>query len=482
MKKILDQVPGEVKAIAARVEKVVSITSNGDASAFLVGGAVIDLLQGREPKDWDIEVHGVSFAHLETLFEDLCPKLVGKCWGTMKLSAERCGGLDIDINVPRVDNKVGAGHKGFEAKLDPTLSPKEAARRRDFTINAVALNLSTGELVDPFGGLKDLAAGILRATDPKLFVQDPLRALRAMQLFARKMPDGTIDLETMRLILSMVPELAELPRERLKEEWGKLLGKAKNPSVGLTVMKDTGVIAAFPELEALIDCGQHPEWHPEGDVWVHSLHTVDSAAWVRDNGDLPEDWVEPFMFGTLLHDVGKPATTVFPHLVESGKFSKDLLWTARGHDLAGVAPGTSFLERLTNEKKLIERTTAIIREHMNPWNFHVNSAEEGAWRKQHGRLRLDVLGWMCRCDHCGGPAKNIGDPDLDHQISEMCWSRFSDIGPDPIPPILMGRHLIKAGLTPGEHFTKRLAAAFDAQMEDKSLGVDALLTVALSVQ
>ena len=479
---LLNQIPGEIKEIAARVEKVVSITSGGDASAFLVGGGVIDLIQGRTPKDWDIEVHGVSFAHLETLFADRGPKLVGKAFGIMKLSAEKCGGFDIDINVPRTDNKVGAGHKGFEAKLDPTLSPKEAARRRDFTINALALNLSTGELVDPFGGLKDLATSTLRATDSNLFVQDPLRGLRAMQLLARKCPGGSVDPATMGLIRTMSGSFDELPKERVMEEWRKLLLKAKSPSIGLKFLVDSGWIRHFPELEVLRGCEQHPEWHPEGDVWVHALHTVDSAAWVRDNGNLPEDWVLPFVFGTMLHDVGKPATTVFPHLVEAGEFSKELLWTARGHDIAGVAPGTAFLRRMTNEKKLIERTTAIIREHMNPWNFHVNNAEEGAWRKQHGRLRLDVLGWMCRCDHCGGPAKNIGDPDLDHQISEMCWSRFGDIGPDPIPPILMGRHLIKAGLKPGEHFTKRLAAAFNAQMEDKSLGVDALLTVALAVQ
>jgi len=475
MDNLMNLIPGEIKQICREIRQNCMF-----ARPLLVGGAVIDLLEGRVPKDWDIEVLGEDFGQLETALTDRAPKLVGKCFGVMKLSAEKCEGLDVDINVPRRDNKVSEGHTGFAVELCPDLPAKEAARRRDFTINTMAFDVLTGELIDEWGGLADLRAGVLRATDPVLFPQDPLRALRAMQLFARKMPEGSIDPATVSLIRAMVPALDELPQERKKEEFSKLLGKAKNPSVGLRVMRETGVLAHFPELEALIGCDQHPEWHPEGDVWIHSLHTVDSAAWVRDNGNLPEDWVEPFMFGTLLHDVGKPLTTVFPEDVKAGRFPKERLWTAWAHDTKGVAPGTAFMKRLTNERKLIDRTTAIIREHMQPFNLHQGGGKGGAWKRLHNRLRLDVLGWMCRCDHCGGPAKNIGDPDLEHEFSEHCWSRFTDLGAEPVKAVLMGRHLIEAGVKPGEHFTPMLQAAFDAQLDDESLTEEELLAAALS--
>jgi tRNA nucleotidyltransferase (CCA-adding enzyme) len=201
---------------------------------------------------------------------------------------------------------------------------------------------------------------------------------------------------------------------------------------------------------------------------------------VRDSGNLPEDWVEPFMFGTLLHDVGKPLTTVFPEDVKAGRFPKEREWTAWAHDTKGVAPGTAFMKRLTNERKLIDRTTAIIREHMQPFNLHQGGGKGGAWKRLHNRLRLDVLGWMCRCDHCGGPAKNIGDPDLEHEFSEHCWSRFTDLGAEPVKAVLMGRHLLKAGVEAGEHFTPMLQAAFDAQLDDESLTEEELLAAALS--
>ena len=339
----------------------------------------------------------------------------------------------------------------------------------------MACNLSTGEIVDPFGGMNDLAAGILRATDENLFVQDPLRALRAMQLLARKAK--VIDPSTMNLIKGMVGSFPHLAKERVHEEFRKLLLKSDTPSVGLELLRDSGWIVHFPELQDLIGCEQHPEWHPEGDVWVHSLHTVDSAAWVRDNADLPPEWVEPFMFGTLCHDVGKPSTTVTPQMVSEDLFPKERLFTAWGHDRAGMPIVETFLRRMTNSKKLIEKTTAIVGEHMQPFNLWQGEARKAGWKRLHNRVRLDVLGWMCKCDSCGSPFVSIGDPDLEHETSKVCFDHFSEFGVDPIKPILMGRHLVEAGIKPGPHFKDALAAAFDAQMEGES-DLDKLLAVA----
>lgn len=471
------QIPGVVKAISTRV-------TQAGGTCFLVGGAVVDLILAQAhpeipqmgPKDWDIEVFGLSIDRLSELFADLGPKECGKAFGILKLSAEMCGGVDVDINVPRRDNKVGIGHKGFACDLDPTMTPKEAARRRDFSMNSISLNLTTMEVVDPFGGVEDLHAGVLRATDPETFVEDPLRALRAMQLLARKAE--VVDPATMTLIKGMVDTFPTLAKERVHEEWRKLLLKAEKPSVGLEFLRESGWLKWFPELEALIGCGQHPEWHPEGDVWIHTLEVADSAAWARDKVD-PE-WAEAFVFGAMLHDVGKPATTVFPHMVASGDAPKELLWTARGHDRKGMDPAETFLRRMTADKKLIERATTIVGEHMQPWSLHQGGARDGAWKRLHGKIRLDIIGWMSRCDCCGRPDRSIGEPDFEHDVSKHCFDRFSDLGTEPVKPVLQGRDLIGAGVKPGPRMGAALKAAFEAQLDDDTLGKEVLLSVALT--
>ncbi len=462
-------VPNAVLSVARQIR-----SSGG--RVMLVGGAVIDIVLGRVPKDWDLEVYGVSYNDLAKTLSNHNPKLVGQAFGIIKVNFD---GFDIDINVPRKDNKVGIGHKGFEVLMDPSMTVEEAARRRDFTINALAMDVFTGEIVDPFGGLNDLHAGILRATDPRLFVQDPLRPLRAMQLLARKAK--SVDHDTMQLIRSMVDMFPEIAPERVHEEWRKLLLKAERPSVGLEFLRDSGWIVHFPELHALIGCEQHPEWHPEGDVWIHSCGTVDSAAWVRDQNVLPEGWTEAFMFGTMCHDLGKPSTTITPEMVANDEAPKEREWTAWGHDRAGMPLGESFLRRMTNNKKLIEKTTSIIGEHMQPFNLLQGDGKKSAYKRLHNRIRLDVLGWVCRCDSCGDPdgKSRIGSPDFEHETSQACWNHFDDIGPEPIKPILMGRHLQSAGVKPGPVFKKMLDAAYEKQMQGVE-DIDSLLSVALA--
>ena len=466
-------VPPMITSIVRRIE-------SAGGSANLVGGAVIDALNGQQPKDWDLEVFGLDFGRLADIFSDKGANLVGSQFGIIKLSASKCDGLDVDISVPRRDNHIGKGHKDLVTEFDPGMSVVEAAARRDFTINAMAFDLATGTIIDPFGGQSDLAEGILRATDGDLFVQDPLRALRAMQLLARKCgPAGRVEGGTMNLIRGMVDSFPHLAKERVWEEFRKLLMKAERPSVGLEFLRDSGWIVHFPELGNLIGCEQHPEWHPEGDVWIHSMHTVDSAAWVRDNVDLPDGWAEAFMVGTLCHDVGKPSTTVTPRMIAEGQFPKERLFTAWGHDRAGIPLVETFLRRMTNEKSIIEEASSIVGEHMQPFNLMQGEARTPTWKRLHNKIRLDVLGWMCKCDSCGSPFVNIGDPDFEHKTSALCFDHFSDFGADPVKPILMGRHLIDAGVKPGPHFRPMLDRAFDAQIDNPTLTIPELLAVAL---
>tara|TARA_Y100000310_G_scaffold338162_1_gene427069 strand:+ start:114 stop:1586 length:1473 start_codon:yes stop_codon:yes gene_type:complete len=481
--------------IPPQVNKVKQAIVAAGGTVFLVGGAVVDAIQGKAPKDWDLEVFGLSLNDLERTLGDFSPKMCGAAFGIIKLSAEKCGGVDIDVSVPRRDNKTGTGHKGFEVVFDPRMSVPEACRRRDMTWNAMALNLNNFELIDPFGGYNDLVNGILRPTDKVLFVQDPLRLYRAMQLLPRKAK--TLAPGFMHLLQSMVPSLKELPQERIFEEFNKLLMKSDKPSIGLQLLKDTGAMKVyFPELEALEETLQNPEHHPEGDVWIHTKCTIDNAAQVRDNVD-PE-WQLPFMYGTGCHDLGKAVEDVtctqqmideeHPRIVElvtrakGKKTAQDFLFTAYGHDQAGMDPMEGFMRKLTNNKKLIARTRTIVGEHMQPFYLASNkNTKESAWKRLHKKLRLDVLGWVTKCDCCGNLHTKIGDPDLEEVNSQACFDRFGDFGPEPIAPLLKGKDLIEAGIKGGPLMGQALKAAHEAQLEDPSLTVEQLKTVALAV-
>jgi len=429
------------------VERIVALVVAAGGKALLVGGAVVDHLQGREPKDWDIEVYGLPMSRVEQLLTEaeLNPKAVGKEFGILKIG----GDIEVDVSVPRRENKIGKGHRDFAVELDPNMTPKEAARRRDLTINSIAYDLSTGEVIDPWGGVEDLKAGIIRATDPETFVEDPLRVLRIMQLLPRK--GDSLDAATLGLCKRLEGEFQNLSRERVFVEWEKLLLKAEKPSIGLTFLRACVWIRHFPELAALVGCAQHPEWHPEGDAWQHTLVVLDNAAKVR--GQLPEEWRLGFMFGALLHDVGKPSTTL-----------ED--FTSRGHDAAGLPLAEGFMKRVTNSKSLLEQVDSVVGQHMQPGNLERGNAKASAWRRLQNKLRLDVLGWMSLCDWACVPGRDVLASN-DHKPSKLCWKWFEDLGAtaEKIESILGGKDLVAAGYKPGPAFGKALQKAYEAQME-----------------
>ena len=471
-----------LQSVPAAILKLVARINAAGGRGFLVGGSVIDILNKRSVKDWDIEVFGLDWSRLEQIFSDLQPKTVGKAFGIMKLNVE---GLDVDLNIPRVDNKVGVGHSDFEVVMDPNMSVREAARRRDFSINTLAVDLSTGKVVDEWGGLNDLSNGILRATDAELFVQDPLRALRAMQLLPRKAKK--LDPETMTLIRGMVDEFQHLAVERVHEEWRKLLLKADKPSIGIEFLVDSGWIKHFPELQALRGVGQSPDWHPEGDVWVHSLLAVDAAAELRDS--LPEEDREVILFSALLHDVGKPETTITPGMVAADEAPAEMLWTAHGHDRKGMAPADEFMQRLTGAeggKKLRRKVTRLVGEHMQPWGLTSGEAKQGAWSRLHRRLGADGvtlrhLASVCQCDACATSTDwrtrslKSGEPNWEHETSQkvLDWAwEFENAPPDPK---VQGRDLIARGMKPGREFGVILGKCLELQDANPSWGVQELI-------
>ncbi len=461
---------------------------------LVVGGAVRDTLMGLSPesfKDIDIEVHGLNTEQLETIVQDLNPKAVGKAFGVVTLDQRLTDGVSVDLNLPRKDNKMGDGHKGFEVEFitgyrrDMSENEllkliEECALRRDLTMNTPAYNVLDSKLYDPFNGHKDIMDKILRATDPHKWAEDPLRGLRVAQFASRF--EFEVDALLKQLARVASASSSELPKERKFEEWFKMLTKGTKPSIGLEFMRDTGWLGEFPQLTNQIGVLQNPDHHPEGDVWNHMMYVVDAMAQVRHL--VPEKWFVAFCFAVMLHDVGKVKMTVTDKHVESGigPDGKPLkenqgLYTAYGHDIYGTVPGLEFMQLLTNDKKLIEMTLKIIRWHMAP--YELRDANLPAFKRLAREVPLNVISYMSLCDHCGRPHRGPGDPDLDAKYSNNCMEKFHEIGPEPIKSLLMGRDLIQAGIKPGPVFKTALDAAYEAQMDDDTLSKAELLSVAV---
>lgn len=441
----------------------------------LVGGAVVDMLQRTAPKDHDVEVFGIApDALTDGLRHRYAVSEVGKAFGVLKVRLP--SGEDLDVSLPRRDNRTGVGHKGFSVSVEPNLSFADAARRRDFTINAIAVDLATGHVIDPFHGVQDLENGVLRAVDARTFAEDPLRALRAVQLLARKAK--TVDLDTKRLLRDLVPAQADLPAERVYEEWKKLLLKGKRPSAGLELLNETGLLEAYPELAATRGVPQRSDAHPEGDVWEHTKQTTDIAAALRDR--LPAEKREALMFAALLHDVGKaaPGITVYEDEVRSGKYPPDRLHTAYGHDEAGAPLAQSFLARMRAPKALTKSVSRLVREHMQPLQMGTGGAKSAAYDRLARKLEedgadLDTLLYLTMSDSGGrtpGGAKT-DDPFLVALAEEITARRLNEhieamkSRPQALQPLVQGRDLVALGIKPGPTFKPLLDFALALQDE-----------------
>lgn len=418
--------------------------------ALLVGGSVRDALLGSTAKDADLEVFGVAPDKLEKLVAASYPVItVGKSFGVLKIR-----GLELDISLPRRERRTGPLHTDFAVDADPAMSFPDAAARRDFTLNAISWDPLTRELIDPFNGVADLRAKVLRHTTER-FTEDPLRVLRAMQLSARF--EFAVAPETIALCATLTME--GISPERVFEEWRKLLVKGKKPSLGLEFLQACGWVKFFPELAILIGCPQDKQWHPEGDVWVHTLHCMDAFA-VRKIGDEWEDLVVGL--AVLCHDMGKPATTTH----EADGHIRSL-----GHEAEGETPARAFLARLTSHKELIESVIPLVVCHMRPRELMLGKAGDSAVRRLAKKVgRIDRLARVDEADRWGRPPLVPDDPGGGQWLLERAEKLSVERGGPQ--PIILGRHVIAAGLTPGPRFKEILAACFEAQLDGKFTDVE----------
>ena len=397
--------------------------------ALLVGGYVRDRFLGLDAKDVDVEVFGLELAALQSLLGGFGRVVrVGESFGVLRLAH-----VDADFSLPRRDSKVATGHRGFAVASDPHLDFESAARRRDLTINSMSLDPLSEELIDPFGGRRDLERGVLRATDARAFPEDPLRALRVAQFVARfrMSPDPVL------LDLCRKAPLDEISGERIFEEVRKLLLKGQRPSEGLRFLQTSGLLRFFPELEALDGVPQDPEWHPEGDVWVHTLLVVDEAAMMREGND--DDLA--LMLGALCHDFGKPFTTCTD--------GQGRIRSPR-HSERGVDPARALLERLRAPKELVRRVCALVEHHLAPALFVRNGAAAKGYRRLARKLdacgvSLALLVKVAEADHLGRTGSVRNSPPGEQFLAQA--HRVLDAERPP-RDVVMGRHLIARGLTP----------------------------------
>src|SRR4051812_40723057 len=274
-------------------------------TAYLVGGCVRDWLLGIPHKDYDIEVFNLSY---ETLSAALSRwgkvDLVGRSFGVVKLTTP--SKLTFDFSIPRRDSKVAPGHKGFEIEFDHSITPKEAAARRDYTINSLMFDPREERVLDFFGGQNDLKNGILRHTS-SAFPEDPLRVLRGMQFAGRFELKAAP--ETIALARQIKETHGELAKERVREEWFKWAEKSRAPSLGLHFLAETEWIEHYPELNKIRGVPQDPEWHPEGDVFTHTSHCCDALTRLARWQTADSESRIVYMFAVLTHDFGKASTT-----------------------------------------------------------------------------------------------------------------------------------------------------------------------------
>ncbi len=417
--------------------------------AWLVGGSVRDLLLGQIPKDPDIEVHGLHADNLRQTLDHMGKvELVGQQFGVFKLWKDN---LCIDIALPRIEQKTGAGHKAFAVIPDPDMTPEKASLRRDFTINAMMLNPLSGRLLDFHGGYSDLQDGILRHVSPA-FAEDPLRVLRGMQFAARYRLK--LNSDTAVLCRQLLPEAETLAKERIWCEWQKW-AQAPHPSFGLNVLNESDWLQLYPQLAALRGCVQDPGWHPEGDVWTHTKLVTDQAAGIADRRHLELETCEHLVFAALCHDLGKPATTSMQEADHAPRIR------STGHSEAGEEPARAFLTAIGAPKRMTRHVIPLIREHL--MHLHGQPTPRAVRRLAHRLEPVSIELWESLVE-----ADASGRAPLPPTRPAWPWleqARKMEVQNGKPELLATGRMLLELGMQQGPDMGRLLAEAYEAQLD-----------------
>ncbi|WP_170218427.1 CCA tRNA nucleotidyltransferase [Halarcobacter anaerophilus] len=419
---------------------------------ILVGGCVRDSLLNLPSKDYDIELFNVdSFEKVEKSLKKFGRvKEVGRSFGVILLTAQE---YSFDFALARIEKKIDKGHKGFEVDTSASLSYKEAALRRDFTINSIGYDYFEKRFLDPYKGIKDLENKILRHIKDETFIEDALRVYRAVQFCSRF--NLKLDFNTQKLCKKMVKteEFKTLPKERIFEEFKKLFLKSEKPSLGFNLLKELGILDYFPELKALVGCIQDKEYHPEGDVWIHTLMSLDEMVKIKTG----EQYRDLYLFyAVLCHDFGKPFCTK----EINGRI------TSHKHEALGVEPAISFLSKITSEKKFIEKIIPLIKNHLAPFQLYKAHSSLKAVKRLSLKCNIEDLCLVCLAD-CKGrtiPNKEKCDEAVKWLLEKAVEMNISN---EALKPFVQGRDLITLGMKPSKEFKEILDYALNLQIDEE---------------
>jgi tRNA nucleotidyltransferase (CCA-adding enzyme) len=440
---------------------VINVLEQAGAIVYVIGGTPRDLWWGISPNDIDLEVFGMAVDNLKHLLLSMgSVKEVGQEFGIFDFTS-RNGRVKMQIAVPRRERQPGTASKDMVVSCDPYMTPEEASSRRDYTINSLMWRPTTAELFDFHRGIVDCDSRILRPIGPA-FEEDALRPLRGFRLAAQHLlkPSNYYD----PMMYRMANRFDTIPKARLRAEWEKW-AKSHYPAAGLRVLDAYGWLQCFPLLFALSQTQQDPEWHPEGNAWIHSVHVVEAASTMLDESiDYPT-----LMWAALLHDAGKPATTV----IASDGPNKGRL-VSPGHDAAGVAPARAFFEQFYDAADLPmhQKVYALIRTHMRHINWQGGDAAIRRLANEVGSIK----DWyaLVVADHSGRPYEGdlIYPEDAVKIMQRAEELAVSDQKPQKI---LMGRHLLERGWKPGPAMGAVLNDAFEAQLDGHFFDLDGAL-------
>jgi len=425
---------------------IVHLIAEHTGSAYFVGGVVRDILLGYPVKDIDIEVHGLSETQLIAILKHFgFVDMVGQSFGVLKLY-----GLNVDWSLPRKDS---AGRKP-QVLIDPYMPIAEAFRRRDLTINAMGIHAMTGELHDPFAGYKDLENKVLRSPDISLFGQDPLRFFRVMQFIARfdMRPDEQLN------ALCRAMDITHVSRERIEQEFAKMMVRSPRPSLGIRWLHEIGRLKEIlPELAATIGVPQDKHWHPEGDVFEHSLQSLDAAAQLPYDSD--QDKLV-LLYAALCHDLGKTSTTTYD--------GQEI--HSYGHEQESVPMAKKLLGRITDNKLLQSRVAILIRWHMVPMQLLENNATLSAYKRLALRLapyeNIAHLAQLVLADKRG--RNPHGHKPLTTEMFDveafLKRAEQADVIYAKEPPLLLGRDFLDV-VQPGPQLGWLVKKAYQLQMK-----------------
>jgi poly(A) polymerase len=415
--------------------------------AYLVGGCVRDLLLQREPADYDVATSATPAQVMEIFPETYA---VGAQFGVVlvPLPESKRSGSDQGVAKPnavevatfRSDHGYSDGRRPDEVRYSQ--DPREDVARRDFTINGMLLDPVTNEVLDFVGGQKDLAAGIIRTIGDaeRRFAEDKLRMLRAVRFAARF--EYEIDQATLAAIQRQVPEIQLVSRERVRDELTRMLVEGHARRAFLLLDESSLLKQVLPEISAMKGVEQPPEFHPEGDVFVHTLLLLDH---------LPSPCPPTLAWGALLHDVGKPAT--FRRAPDRIRFDD--------HVDVGVKIAEAICERLRFSNDDMRQILALVDNHMR--FGHVTRMKESTLKKFLRMPGFDEHLALHRADSLASH-RNLS-------TYELIQKKLTEIPPQEIrpAPLVTGDDLIAAGYVPGPKFREILEAVEDAQLEGRLL-------------